>query len=231
MKLAEAIVLVGGLGTRLRGVVGDVPKPLAPVAGRPFLTWLLDRLAAMDIGHVVLATGYRSDQIEMAIGQEWKGMALSYSIESEPLGTGGAIAMARAHLRGAAAHVLNGDTWLSYSPAVLAALVQERGAGIGVALAEVPDVSRYGVVRLNGERILGFDEKGQVGSGHINAGCYYLDPVTLAGMPDGRYSFETEILEPMAVTGRIVGLKGGKGFIDIGIPEDYARAQILFSRG
>ncbi|WP_411834129.1 nucleotidyltransferase family protein [Pseudoxanthomonas mexicana] len=227
----EAIVLAGGFGTRLRSVVGEVPKPLAPVAGRPFLAWLLDRLAEAGMTHVVLATGYLAEQVESTLGEEWKGMALSHSVEPEPLGTGGAITLARARLRGTAAHVLNGDTWLRYSPAALAALVQAHGAGIGVALAQVPEVGRYGSVRLEGERILGFDEKGGSGPGHINAGCYYLAPDVLAGLPGGRYSFETDILAPLAAAGRIVGLKGGEGFIDIGVPEDYARAQILFGAG
>ena len=116
MPADEAIVLAGGFGTRLRGIVDDVPKPLAPVAGRPFLAWLLDRLAASGIRRCILATGYMSDAIERTIGTRWQGMEIAYSVEPEPLGTGGAIRLAVMQLRGTSVHVLNGDTWLVYPP-------------------------------------------------------------------------------------------------------------------
>ena len=94
MATDEAIVLVGGLGTRLRAVVSDVPKPLAPVAGRPFLTWLLDHLAENDVRHVVLAAGYLAERVIDSIGREWRGMQVDYSVEATPLGTGGAVRQA-----------------------------------------------------------------------------------------------------------------------------------------
>lgn len=229
MKSAEAIVLVGGLGTRLRDVVSDVPKPLAPVAGRPFLAWVLDHLAEGGIRHVVLAAGYMADKVEQAIGPQWRGMTVDYSIETHALGTGGAVRQARELLHGNAAHLLNGDTFLDYSPAALADVVARAGARIGMALARVADVGRYGAVECEGGRISGFREKGQAGPGLVNAGCYFLTSEAMASLPpDACFSFETAVLQPMVDAGCVCGYDGTSGFIDIGVPEDYARAQALF---
>ena len=141
MKLDEAIVLVGGLGTRLRAVTGETPKPLVPVAGRPFLAWVLDRLDQAGLRRVVLAASYRSDEVERVIGRRWRGMAVDYSIEASPMGTGGAVRQACEMLHGDAVHVLNGDTFLEYTPADLSTATLAAGASIGVALAQVADVA------------------------------------------------------------------------------------------
>lgn len=231
MNCDEAIVLVGGLGTRLRDVVSDVPKPLAPVAGRPFLAWVLDHMAENGIRHVVLASGFMAEKVEQVTGREWRGMAVDYSVEAEPLGTGGAIAQARALLRGESAHVLNGDTFLRYLPSALEQTVIASGARIGVALAQVPEVSRYGAVECKGGLVSAFLEKGRSGPGWINAGCYFLGPDALRALPDGRrYSFESEVLAPMTASGHVVAFTDTEGFIDIGVPDDYHRAQSLFGR-
>ena len=229
MNCDEAIVLVGGLGTRLRDVVSEVPKPLAPVAGRPFLAWVLDNLRDHGIRHVVLAAGYMADKVEQCAGRDWHGMAIDYSIETEALGTGGAIAQARQALRGEAAHVLNGDTFLRYRPAALERATRDAGAQMGVALAEVPDLARYGAVELEGPRVSAFLEKGRTGPGWINAGCYFLSEAALEALPaTGNYSFETRVLAPMTAAGKVAGFTDTQGFIDIGVPEDYRRAQSLF---
>ena len=228
MHADEAIVLVGGLGTRLRGVVSDLPKPLAPIAGRPFLAWVLDELAAGDIRHVILATGHLSGKIERAIGSSWSGLTIDYSVETEPLGTGGAIRQACRLLRGESAHVLNGDTFLRYSPRALQDLAARMGADIGMALAAVPDVGRYGAVDRRDGHVLAFLEKGGTGPGLINAGCYYLTASAIASLPARKhYSFETEVLAPAAAAGQVCGFSVTSGFIDIGVPEDYARAQTV----
>lgn len=231
MPADEAIVLAGGFGTRLRGIVDDVPKPLAPVAGRPFLAWLLDRLAASGMRRCILATGYLSDAIERAIGTRWQGMEIVYSVEPEPLGTGGAIRLAAMQLRGEGVHVLNGDTWLAYSPQALERATRERGAAIGMALAEVGDVGRYGAVERDTRgMVVGFREKGEQGQGAINAGCYFLTGAALAALPArDAFSFEREVLQPAAAAGTVVAFAETSGFIDIGVPEDYARAQALFA--
>ncbi len=227
----EAIVLAGGLGTRLRGVVDDVPKPLAPVAGRPFLAWLLDRLAAGGMRRCILATGYRAETIEDRVGRRWQGMEIVYSVEPEPLGTGGAIKLAATQLHGEGVHVLNGDTWLAYSPQALECATRQHGAAIGMALAEVGDVGRYGAVECDARgMVVGFREKGEQGPGAINAGCYFLTEAALAVLPaQAAFSFEREVLQPATAAGMVTAFAQTSGFIDIGVPEDYVRAQALFA--
>lgn len=229
MRADEAIILVGGLGTRLSSVVSDVPKPLAPVAGRPFLAWVLDHLSENKIRHVVLAAGHRADQVQHAVGPMWRRMLISYSIESRALGTGGAVRLARDKLRGDAAHVLNGDTYLRYSLDALGAATLAAGADLGVALAQVPDVGRYGAVESDGPLITGFLEKGGSGAGSINAGCYFLGSAALAALPsEEAFSFEHALLAPMVAQRKVCGFHDTSAFIDIGVPDDYMRAQTLF---
>lgn len=231
MPTDEAIVLVGGLGTRLRGVVADVPKPLAPVAGRPFLAWLLDRLAMTCVRRVILATGHGAEQVEAAIGSRWNTLQVDYSPEPTPLGTGGAIALAATLLRGDATHVLNGDTYLVYDPAALEAATRAQDCSLGVALARIDDVARYGTVDVVEGRVCGFREKGGVGAGWINAGCYYLGHDALVALPAREaFSFETDVLVPQAATGSVAAFGDTRGFIDIGVPKDYFRAQALFGK-
>ncbi len=231
MAADEAIILAGGFGTRLREVVTDVPKPLAPVAGRPFLTWLLDRLAEQGMRRCILATGYMADVVEREIGPHWAGMDIVHSVETSPLGTGGAIRQAANLLQGGCAHVLNGDTWLVYSTAALEQATLTANTAIGLALAHVDDVGRYGAVETRGGIVRGFREKGGVGDGWINAGCYFLTAAALAALPDvHRFSFESEVLLPMAAAGKVAAWNDTRDFIDIGVPEDYQRAQKQFAR-
>jgi D-glycero-alpha-D-manno-heptose 1-phosphate guanylyltransferase len=230
MAADEAIVLAGGFGTRLRGVVDDVPKPLAPVAGRPFLAWVLDRLAAGGMRRCILATGYLSELIEQRIGTRWQGMEIAYSVEPEPLGTGGAIRLAAGRLHGDAAHVLNGDTWLEYDPASLESAARNAGMPMAIALARVDDVARYGAVAIDQGRVAGFREKGEAGPGWINAGCYFLGADALAALPArDAFSFEQDVLQPRVQAGAVGAFTATAGFIDIGVPEDYARAQLQFA--
>ena len=229
MPSEEAIVLAGGFGTRLQAVVSDVPKPLAPVAGRPFLAWLLDRLANQGIRRCILATGHMADVVERTLGAQWRGMALAYSPEAQPLGTGGAIRQARDLLHGDAVHVLNGDTWLDYDLPALEAATHAAQAAIGIALARVADVARYGAVEVASGRVRGFREKGEAGPGWINGGAYFLAPAALVALGNrGTFSFEREVLEPGVARGQVAALTETSGFIDIGIPGDYLRAQSWF---
>lgn len=233
MAAEEAIVLVGGLGTRLRAVVSDVPKPLAPVAGRPFLAWLLDAYAAAGLRRVILATGYRAAQVEDAVGCRWQGMEIAYSVEDAPLGTGGAIRQALALAQGDGVHLANGDTFLRYDPAALEAATRGHGCALGIALAAVDDVGRYGAVEVAGGRVVGFREKGGAGPGLINAGSYFLDAAAFARLPapQGAWSFEELVLRPWSESGQVAAFERTADFIDIGVPEDYARAQHLFREG
>lgn len=228
----EVIVLAGGLGTRLRGVVDDVPKPLAPIAERPFLTWVLDALADQGLRRVVLATGYRGEQIETALGAVWRGMSLDYSREPQPLGTGGAIALAMRRISGNACFVLNGDTWLALDYERFETATRTQDARLGVALAKVPDVARYGAVRVERGRITGFVEKGASGPGLVNAGVYCVARSLLERVPGGRvFSFEHEILVPATTREAVAAFTHTADFIDIGVPDDYRRAQMQFAAG
>jgi D-glycero-alpha-D-manno-heptose 1-phosphate guanylyltransferase len=231
MPLAEeAIVLVGGLGTRLRSEVGALPKPLAPVAGRPFLAYLLDRLVQAGMRRAILATGYGSAQVEAAIGREWNGMAVDYSVEDAPLGTGGAAVHAARLLHGAQAHLMNGDTFLRFDLAALERSVRDSGAAMGMALARVPDVSRYGAVEVADGRVRSFREKGGEGAGLINAGSYFLTEQAFAACPAiAAFSFEEAVLHPLAAAGRVAAYADTSDFIDIGVPEDFRLAQTRFA--
>lgn len=228
----EAVILAGGFGTRLRGVVDGVPKPLAPVAGRPFLAWMLDALAGQGLRRVVLATGYLGEQVEAVLGSTWRGMTLAYSREPKPLGTGGALALALHEVLGDATFVLNGDTWLELDYAAFGSVVSNAAARLGVALAEMPDVSRYGAARLDGTRVAGFDEKGGSGAGFINAGVYWMRCDLLEGFqPDMPFSFERGVLMPTVLREPVVGFTDTYRFVDIGVPEDLLRAQAMFAHG
>lgn len=213
------------MGTRLRSVVADVPKPLAPIGARPFLAYQLDAFAAAGMQRVILATGYRAEQIHSAIGVRWAGMDVVYSHEDEPLGTGGAIRRAAGLATGNGVHLANGDTFLRYSPASLESAVRERGARMGIALAHVPDVGRYGAVEVHDGRVRAFYEKGGHGEGLINAGSYFITAEGLSKLPtESSYSFEERVLLPWTMEGQVAAFAETSDFVDIGIPEDYARA-------
>lgn len=224
----EAIVLAGGLGTRLRPVVADRPKVLAPVAGRPFLHWLLQGLARQGILRTVLATGYMAEAVRESVGEAFAGLAVAYSHETTPLGTGGAIYAALAHCSGARVAVLNGDSWLGLDLAGLAAAAP--GADLVVAARPVADRARYGSLRTAAGRLLGMAEKGVGGPGLINAGLYRLGRDLPARRPQPpAFSFETAVLaDPAGLDARVYVTEAP--FIDIGTPEDYARAQELIPR-
>lgn len=229
-RAEEAIVLVGGLGTRLREVIPDLPKPLAPVCGRPFLAYVLDHLAACGIRKTILATGYMAEKVEDAMGTAWNGMAVAYSRETERLGTGGAIRLASTLLQGQGAHIANGDTFLRFDLQAMEQAVHASRRPFGVALAHVADVSRYGAVVLDGDQLLSFREKGGHGDGFINAGSYFLTQAALDALPaQTSYSFEDAVLLPETASGKVTGYTRTDDFIDIGVPEDYVRAQHLFA--
>ena len=230
MSVGEVVILVGGLGTRLRSEVPDLPKPLAPVAGRPFLAHLLDRFAAAGLRRAILATGYRGGMIQDAIGTRWQDMDIVYSLETERLGTGGALKQALQFLQGDAAHVVNGDTWLDYDPRALERATRERGAAIGMALAHVDDLSRFGSVDVEDGIVKRFVEKGAQGAGWINAGAYCFLADGLAALPQpAAFSLEEDVLVPMATAGRVAAFRDTGAFVDIGVPEDYRRAQALLA--
>jgi D-glycero-alpha-D-manno-heptose 1-phosphate guanylyltransferase len=224
----QAVVLAGGLGTRLKSVLPDLPKPMAPVAGRPFLAWVLDRLIDADFESAVLAVGYRHEAIFDYFGANYRGMALHYSVENTPLGTGGAMRLAANHVTTLPVFVLNGDTYLELDYRAMLAAHRQSRASLSVAVCRVTDVSRYGALELEQDHIRGFLEKGGTGSGYINAGVYLLASAILQQIPAGEsFSFEQQLLVPrVRELCPLAFLTAGR-FIDIGIPEDFERAQKL----
>jgi len=224
--MEEAVVLAGGFGTRLRAVVPDLPKPMAPVAGRPFLEILLSMLAAKGVRRAVLSLGYRAELIVQHFGGHYAGIELVSEIETEPLGTGGALRAALARCQGDAALVVNGDTFLDLELDALVQRWQRRRAPLIVGRA-VDDTARFGRLDLSGEALLGFAARGAGGPGVINMGHYVL-PTTLfeaqAGLPKS-FSFEADFLAPRVRELAFEVFVTAGLFIDIGVPEDYARAQ------
>lgn len=228
----QAIVLAGGLGTRLRSVVADLPKPMAPVAGRPFLAWILDRLVQAGFQRVVLAVGYRHAAIEQHFGTAYRGIALHYSVEDQPLGTGGALRLAADHVSRWPVFVLNGDTFLELDYRAMLGAHLQGHEQMSMAVCQVADAGRYGALDLQDSHIRGFHEKGRPGPGLINAGTYLLSQGVLDQIPRGEpFSFEQQLLVPQVGAIRPAAFTAGGLFIDIGVPEDYARAQNLFARG
>jgi len=226
LSLMEAIILAGGLGTRLQQVVSDLPKSLAPIAGRPFLEILLAFLARKQFTRVILSVGFMSEKIVEHFGDHYAGMALVYEIEREPLGTGGAIRAALTQCRSDHVFVFNGDTYCDLDVEGLERTWQ-HGRGPIVVAREVSDSTRFGRVEIVGERITAFREKGVSGAGLINAGCYVLPSHALNAFPLGqKFSLETEYLAREAGRIYFTGFITRGRFIDIGVPEDYARAQI-----
>ena len=221
---ADVIILAGGLGQRLRHVTGETQKVMTPIAGRPFLCWLLDSLIGQGARRFVLAVGYRAEQIEAAFGASFKGAAIVYSREASPLGTGGAIRQALALCETEDAVIVNGDTFFDVDLAALLQTHREKGAALTLSLKPMTDFDRYGTVTLNGDgRITGFHEKQPVKAGLINGGVYAIRRFTFRTMPEGRFSFEKELLEPLSLP--TCGAVFDGYFIDIGIPADYFRAQ------
>lgn len=222
----EAIVLAGGQGTRLRRVLPDVAKPMAPVGGRPFLEFLLLRLAANGFARVVVSSGYLADSIRDHFGNKFAGMEIVHVVEETPLGTGGGMRLATEKCEADHAFVFNGDTFLDVDIAALDAQWQ-RSRSIIIVAREVPDTARYGRLAVSGDRVTGFLEKGAAGPGLINAGCYVIPKGRLDGFSEGySFSFETDFLVAEVGSSKMEYFVANGYFIDIGIPDDYARAQL-----
>lgn len=217
----EAIILAGGLGTRLRSVTGEVPKCLAPVDGKPFLQYLLEWLSRYDVTHVVLSVGYLREQVFRFIESRVWPFDISYAIEKEPLGTGGGIRLALRQCRGKQVYVFNGDTFFDIDLNAL-----PFTAPVTLALKPMRDFDRYGAVDWDGDLVTAFHEKKPCAEGLINGGVYALDrsQVDMALYPR-KFSFEKDFLEPMADLFQVAGRVQDGWFIDIGVPDDYARAQ------
>ena len=226
----DVAVLVGGLGTRLRGVVADIPKPLAPVLGRPFLFYQLDVLALRGARSVTLCCGYKADLVRETVGSEWLGMPVNYSVETTPLGTGGALRLAGPFLTSSRVLVLNGDSWLEPEWTALREAADGGSEG-SLALVQVADSGRFGAVDMDGGIVTAFKEKDTMGqSGLINGGIYLLSQGLLAALPDGPHSLERDVFPALALRKCLSGVVAKSPFLDIGVPESYAAAGDFFDK-
>lgn len=222
------VLLVGGMGTRLRTVLPFTPKPLAVVGETTFLELLVLQLRAQGMRRVVMCTGYLADQIEKQFGdgRKWD-VQIEYSKEAQPLGTAGALKLAERYLDGASEFlVMNGDSLLEMDLRQILRFHREHGGLISVAVRRVPNAARYGTVRLDSvNRITGFVEKaGAEVPGVVNGGVYVFSRGVLRHIPEGPASLEKDVFPRLLAQGMYAAEQHGM-FIDIGTPEDYARAQ------
>jgi len=228
-----ALILAGGLGTRLRSVVADRPKVLAQVAGKPWLGRLLDQLVEAGFGRIVLCTGYMADKIKETYGDSYRGSQIIYSEEPSQLGTGGALRYALPQISSEFMLVLNGDSYCEADLNKFCAWHFTREAKASLLLTEVPNASRYGRVQVEDDgRIVGFEEKNQSESpGWINAGVYILERELIESIPEGAvYSLERELYPKLVGTNFFGFPASGKTFIDIGTPESFELAQKIFGQ-
>lgn len=221
----EAIILAGGKGTRLRELVSDVPKPMALINGRPFLDIIMRELYLQGFSRVVLSIGYLGDKIKSYFGSKYKSMDIIYVFEDEPLGTGGAVREAMNVCIEDHIYILNGDTfqfvnfvkvekhWMSSrNPIIIGTMVE--------------DVGRYGALSIHEGKVKGFIEKGKYGPGFINTGYYVLNKAQLNDFPRIKvFSLEHDFLAQQIISQDFDFISSNGGFIDIGVPEDYIKAQ------
>ena len=227
-RASTAVILAGGMGTRLRSVISELPKPMAPIRNRPFLAYLLDYLRSYGIQEVVLSIGYLGEKIQEYFGTAYRGIQIRYVVEKEPLGTGGAVRKAAESLAPDQPFwLLNGDSSFEVDLHLLYHCFESRQADIVLALRRMYNQSRYGLVDVDGEqRVQAFLEKQPFEEGLINGGIYLLRPNVLnqLQLPE-KCSFERDVLEAHVNNLAIYGQEQAAYFIDIGIPEDYQRAQ------
>jgi D-glycero-alpha-D-manno-heptose 1-phosphate guanylyltransferase len=223
----DAIILAGGLGTRLRTVINDMPKCMAPVNNYPFLYYILSQLQKNKITHIILSLGYKHEMVVEWIEKNQFDCLISYTIEKEPLGTGGAIKMALNKVKSKEALILNGDTFFDINVNAFRKFHVQHNATISIALKPMSKFDRYGSISIgNLNRVTQFHEKEYCDYGYINGGCYLLqkDSFILDNIRLSAFSFEKEVLEKNATTEKIYGYISEGYFIDIGIPEDYTKA-------
>lgn len=226
-----AVILAGGKGTRLKSVVADKPKPLAEVAGRPFIEYILDELNRAGVKRVVIAVGYLAEHVQHYLGDSYKNLNLIYSYESSPLGTAGALRNALPLIESKDVLVLNGDSFCEVNYKYLLESHKKNKAMITIVGVTVENVQRYGTIVTAADGLVtAFQEKGGLsGEGQINAGIYMIDYSVLTDIkPDSIVSLEHEIV-PQYTGETLYAFPVSGTFIDIGIPEDYEYAQQLFS--
>ena len=228
----EAIILAGGLGTRLKSVVSDVPKPMAPINNEPFLNYVFDYLKHYQIKHVVLSTGYLAYKISEYYKEEYKGIKISYTKEESPLGTGGGIRLAMIKCTTTDVLVLNGDSFFDVDIAAHYNNHISKNADCTLALRKVDNAARYGTLVLgDSNAVETFKEKDNLEKeGLINGGVYILNREVYLNKTEEKASFsiEKDFYEQRITELNMFGFEYEGYFLDIGIPEDYKQAQIDF---
>ncbi len=227
--LTEAIILAGGFGTRLQSVVSDVPKPMAPINNIPFLNYVLDYLKFYKVEHVVLSTGYLSEKIIEHYGNDYQGIKISYTKEETPLGTGGGIRLAMEKCFTESVLVLNGDSFFDVDIQTHYTHHLSKQSDCTLALRKVENAARYGTIILGNSGIIeSFKEKDNVEKeGLINGGVYIINRELFLNKtaPNIAFSIEKDFYEKRINEINIFGFEYDGYFIDIGIPEDYKKAQ------
>lgn len=227
MMSTEIIILAGGLGTRIKPLLGNTPKCMAPIGEQPFLHYLIRFFQRQGIQKFIFSLGHGHAEIETYLGNYSEPLDYVICKEETPLGTGGAVLNALRFTSHPSVWIANGDSFLAASLDPMAAFFDMCGAECVVALTEVPDTARYGSVQLATDyRVTGFAEKGNAGKGWINAGIYLLNKrlFTAHDWPE-RFSFEQDYLNVYCTRARFFGYRYRNYFIDIGIPEDLQKAQ------
>ncbi len=226
----DCIILAGGLGTRLRSVVNEVPKVMAPVNDLPFLHYLLEQLSSQGIINITIASGYKHEIIEEWMREQDKGFHFQFSVEDEPLGTGGAIRKALHKTASDEVLILNGDSFCKINYEEFSDFHRSHGATATIALKHMVEFDRYGCVEMDTSyRIKAFLEKEYRQEGLINTGVYLINKKQFLALPfPEKFSIEKEFLEAFVNKIPMYGFRTEGYFIDIGIPEDYGRAQLDF---
>ena len=223
----QAIILAGGFGTRLQSTVGVIPKPVAPVAGRPFLCWLLEYMAAQGITEAVVCLHYMPEMIRGYLGNRYAGIKLTYAVEETPLGTGGAIRHALSLLNTEKpVFVLNGDSLVHVNYIHMLQTHYRKHRLLTMATSQVGDCSRYSVLNVSGGQVQSYKARGDASFGTTSNGFYIMSPALFDGVElDSTFSFEADFLAHHIPVLKPASYNAVEYFIDIGVPEDYARAQ------
>jgi D-glycero-alpha-D-manno-heptose 1-phosphate guanylyltransferase len=231
LKDVTVAILAGGLGSRLRFVVTDRPKPLADVRGRPFLSYLFDQLLAAGTQDIVLCTGYRGDQIRIKFGQSYDRLRLRYSQEPTPVGTAGALRLALPLFNSDPVLVMNGDSYCDANFTEFWLWHTRRHSNATLLLTQICDSERFGQVQIHPDgNVTAFVEKGNGPSpGLINAGIYLIHRHLLKEIPPNRaVSLERQVF-PTWIGRGLFGFPSEARFVDIGTPEAYASAEAFFA--
>lgn len=231
MNTKEAIVLAGGLGTRLQSVLPDTPKCMAPVKGIPFLVYVLDYLITQNISKVILSVSYRKEQIINYFGNKYKSLFIEYAVDEIPMGTGGALRFASKYCSQDEVFVINGDTYFIPDLEALQGTHRQVSADITIAVKYMQEPDRYGVVQMDKSgRITDFKEKDIVsGSGWINGGIYLINRQVLNALPEQKFSLENDVFKVSCSVMQLQAFQTEAFFLDMGVPEDYERAQSMIS--